>query len=311
MPFITQNRDASGTSYFVDGVEVLRLTPIAENDTSARRKLGSVLPNPFPNAAGKIERAREHLEALHQAISGYLDTAQWRIDWAPDPRTMELVFRATMSNPLPSSIEAIIGDDLSNMRSALNLLVSDLVRANGHAVTRQNAFPSAESQQKFLREAPKRLEGLSAKALKFIHRLRPYGGGRGLFWKLSEVRNTDDHHYILPVVLGRLGMAVQAGMPGMFIGPNGNLYLGGGPPGSVPAGYEQGPMSPGNAIATELVPGQAVEFHRGAPGLQQLRFGVGLSFTFMIGPEIGPVDLLHDFYALVSRTIATAQRVLA
>lgn len=278
--------------------------------TATPRKFGNVVPGPLPNAAGKLDRARQLLIELEQAIGSYLEAARWQLAWATDPSTKELVFTITMQHPLPASIEGIIGDALSNMRSALNLMISDLVRANGQSVTRQTAFPSAESEQKYRREAPKRLQGLSQKAVKLIDRLKPYAGARELFWRLSEVRNTDDHHYILPVVLGRLSLAMRAGMPMVFMGADGALSFGGGPAGSVPMGFDQGLMSPGNATATQMIPGQAVEFYRGSPGLEQLEFEVGLNFTFMIGPEVGPIDLLYEFYALVSRTIAIAQRTL-
>lgn len=310
MPFIAQTRDSSGTSYYVDGVEVLKLTPIAPTEEPGRRKLGNVLDAPFPNAAAKVRRAATHIDAMYQSIGQYLQTALWQVDWSQDSSTRELVFSVTMKDALPPDLEVIISDALSNMRSALNLLVSDLVRANGHQVSKQNAFPSADSPQKYAKEVSKRLEHVSTEARRYIDRLQPYDGGRSLFWRLAEVRNTDEHHYIMPVALGRLSMAIQAGMPAVLRGPDGGFYLGGGPPGSVPSGYEQGPMSPGDAPDIVLSPGQPAEVYRGKPGMEQLAFETSVHATFLIGPAVGPIDILLDMYALVSRTVAIAQRVL-
>lgn len=312
MPVIGLARDLSGTSYYVDGVEVLKLTPIAPLPQAGRvRKMGNVLSAPFPNAAAKVRRAATHIDAAYASIRDYLSTAQWEIGWSTDPKTRELVFQITMKQALPAELETIISDALSNMRSALNLLVSDMVRANQRQVSKQNAFPSAESKQKYAREVDKRLENVSLKARRFIDRLRPHGDGNLLFWRLAEIRNTDEHHYVLPVVLGRLSMAIQAGIPGIFFGPDGSLSIGGGAPGSRPAGFEDGPMSPGDAPDIILAPGVPTEVYRAKPGMEHLLFEVSVSANFLIGPEIGHVDLLMDLYALVSRTVAIAQRTVS
>jgi hypothetical protein len=247
---------------------------------------------------------------MHEAIDMYWKSSKWSLNKSIDPQTQEFVISITMFDELPTDLEAIVGDVLGNLRSALNLLIADMVRANGQAVSRQNAFPSAASHSNYKREAPRRLENISDKARHFINRLRPYTGGNSLFWQLAELRNTDEHQYIMPVVIGRAGIKMRAAHPMTFISPNGNLCIGGGPPGSVPYGHEQEPMTPSDALNMELGVGISNEIYRGHPNLIHLNVEPSVNLEITIGHELGPLDILHDFKYLVGRVISIAQRRL-
>src|SRR4051812_23343713 len=102
---------------------------------SENSQASNVLPSiSFEASRLKIQRARDHMAELERAISRFVDlqpvqfvtkesgTEAGYVDW-------ELV--ATAEYPI--YLAAILGDAIHNLRSALDLLATDLVRLNGQS----------------------------------------------------------------------------------------------------------------------------------------------------------------------------------
>lgn len=161
----------------------------------------------------KIARAREHKTALQEAFDriktgGYIQTSQ-NYDGIND----ETIYRVHLLKPLPPRIATILGDLMHNTRSALDLMVSELIRANGHSVNHLNSFVIARNESAFENAVSGRLKNVPEKAVRFFRRLKPFDGGNVLLWRLAELDNMQKHELLLPVVIGGANVRVKLRLP--------------------------------------------------------------------------------------------------
>ncbi len=116
------------------------------------------------------------------------------------------VFRGETPN-VPIDWSVRLGEILYLLRSALDHLVCQLVRANGQEPGRHNAFPIVRNEEAWRRRARSDLKGVSQADVNRIRRLQPIDGGIGLSFdvsglsRLHSLCNADKHrHLILPFV---------------------------------------------------------------------------------------------------------------
>lgn len=86
----------------------------------------------------KVARAKQHLHELDVLVQRYFAAQPFSHYESRDPQTGEDVIHLVVASNPPRIASAIAGDALQNLRSALDLMVCDLIRAN-------NNFPSANS----------------------------------------------------------------------------------------------------------------------------------------------------------------------
>jgi hypothetical protein len=89
----------------------------------------------------KIDRAKEHFDNLNMAIRTFGAGRPYRVEIKKDtynPSHEEYHFRSEA--PIPDKWGAILGDCVHNLRSALDLLVVELVLANGGVPTDYTSF---------------------------------------------------------------------------------------------------------------------------------------------------------------------------
>lgn len=146
----------------------------------------------------KIERANEHVTDLHAFIIKFMESNPTEIITERDPQGIQdwYVFRWT-ANP-PERISIIIGEVLYNLRSALDHLACALAKLNGATTISDVYFPFAGSEQEFDSERTKRkMNRLSADAIKLIRELKPYRGGNDFLWCLNKLNCIDKHQVII------------------------------------------------------------------------------------------------------------------
>jgi hypothetical protein len=91
-------------------------------------RLGAVPPS-LQSARLKIDRAREHIQAVEDAVDVWLGTDAYMITREVDPETGYTLRRARIKEPPPSRISILIGDAIQNLRSALDHTVYSLAES--------------------------------------------------------------------------------------------------------------------------------------------------------------------------------------
>jgi hypothetical protein len=157
----------------------------------------------------KTTRAKEHLEALREALQLFYDSNPCRFVREDDVERQMHVIIAEFAR-VPDKIPLIAGDVFYCLRASLDHLVwclAKLSMPNGYPENTQ--FPILEKPDALLFK--RRTKGVSAGALTIIESLQPYAARdadavrRHPLWRLNKLCNIDKHMRI-PVhgVLGRV-----------------------------------------------------------------------------------------------------------
>jgi hypothetical protein len=169
---------------------------------------------PFDASKIKLERAAEHLQELESAATAYLNGKPCAIIVEPFPGGLyeamgTQAWNARIRNPVPLKFSAIIGDVVHNLRTALDLLVCDLVRVNGKNA-KQVYFPFCASVAELPRAIRDRnIRRAGPDVVRAIESLKPYSGGNNALRLIHDLDITDKHHALLPV-LGAVSVPIGA-----------------------------------------------------------------------------------------------------
>ena len=157
----------------------------------------------FTSATAKIARADDQIKALVSDLDAYCTFIKGQIDHEidKDANTQVWVYRGTTPDaPIEWSVR--IGEILYNLRSVLDHMIWQLVRANGQKPGRDNQFPVVNEQNNWLNSSQRKLKGVGASARKAVRQLQPYTGGINLpfdvsaFWTLHGLCNIDKHRHL-------------------------------------------------------------------------------------------------------------------
>jgi hypothetical protein len=160
----------------------------------------------------KINRAREHEEAVEEAVDAWLGTDAYTISREVDPQTGYTVHRAQIKEAPPIRISLLIGDAVQNLRSALDHAVYALAESQLGTLSPEIAeglmFPIAGNENRkgepanggaIFQDAVRRgqLHGVSVDALRFIESEQPYHWADGYrfhwLWSLNALNRIDKH----------------------------------------------------------------------------------------------------------------------
>lgn len=117
-----------------------------------------------------------------------------------DTRDGKTVARLRIHEQIPADWGMIIGDIIHNLRSALDLLISDLLIVNGNKPTESSSFPVSKSEKVFLDQGIRKVEGINDAAIEIIKELKLYKDGNPTLWELHQLDIIDKHRAIIPVV---------------------------------------------------------------------------------------------------------------
>ena len=154
----------------------------------------------------KVDRASTHLDALQQALSPFLhsEPKPYRFVAEVDENTSRYLMRLRIEREIPLELSLIVGDIVQNLRTALDHLVWELVRANGQKPTRENAFPIFDRPPPGEDEHPEQqrwnrnLAGLHPDAVQLIERCQPYHGpSLRTLAALRRLSNEDKHRVLV------------------------------------------------------------------------------------------------------------------
>lgn len=101
-----------------------------------------------------------------------------------------------------------------NLRSALDLLIWQLVEANGVTPSRDDAFPIHDTAKKFEAGGVPKVKGrISEDALDVLRAIKPYKGGNDTLWRLHHLDIADKHRTLYLVGSAFQSMALPFPIP--------------------------------------------------------------------------------------------------
>jgi len=159
----------------------------------------STHPKPLEGSKFKVERAKEHFQQLEANIKTFHASKPYRIVVEEESQSGDQLYRVKIKKQPPPMWATIIGDIVHNLRSALDLLVNDAVRANGNTPNRDTGFPVYKSADAFKSGFSGKVRGASTKAINVIRNLEPYKDGNEALWHIHCLDIADKHRLILSV----------------------------------------------------------------------------------------------------------------
>jgi len=159
----------------------------------------------FTGVRIKVERAKHHFRDLQARYERFLEAKPYRAVRDDEPHTGDLVWRVEVSEQPPLFWSAIAGDCIHNLRSSLDLLVCEMVRAEGNPVGEQNGFPIFKSANAFKSGHAAKVNGAPKVAVDLIKHAKPYQGENNPFWRLHQLDIADKHKLLVPVGMAHKG----------------------------------------------------------------------------------------------------------
>jgi hypothetical protein len=160
----------------------------------------------FSASYAKVRRARVHINELSDALKAFASTNPVKItsEVADVNGVKQWVTHAKFEG-VPISVGPIIGDVFHNLRTALDLLISDLaVRAKVSVKGLQ--FPIGKSQEDFRFQIDKyKLRKLGSSVVSLLEEVAPYPGGDDMLVAIRQLNNQDKHRSILPTAMSFAG----------------------------------------------------------------------------------------------------------
>jgi hypothetical protein len=159
----------------------------------------------FTGVWTKVERAKHHFRDLQARYERFFEAKPYRAVRDDEPHTGDLVWRVEVSEQPPLFWSAIAGDCVHNIRSSLDLLVCEMVRAEGNPVGEQNGFPIFKSANAFKSGHAAKVNGAPKAAVDLIKKAKPYQGENNPFWRLHQLDIADKHKLLVPVGMAHKG----------------------------------------------------------------------------------------------------------
>jgi hypothetical protein len=158
---------------------------------------------PFEAAKLKVSRAHSHIEDLRASITMFFAKNPFAIiveqpqAWA---KLDKYVWTARIRHAVPKTLATTIGDAVHNLRTALDLLASDLVRLNGH--NPHNVFfpfaNSAAELEKAIKD--KNMHRAGSDAVSLLRTMKPYTNGNTALRGLHALDIQDKHQALIPAI---------------------------------------------------------------------------------------------------------------
>ena len=169
----------------------------------------TVDPPIFRATRAKVSRARLHLEELTKLIGDFESGGggYWKpIDDLPPGATVGF----EMGNkPLPEMLSPAVGDVIHNLRAALDLMASELVRMNGRDDGHVH-FPIVDDATKLKsRIKSQNFDDAGADTVDLLQKLKPWPGGNDELAELHSLDLMDKHRVLVDPVFSVYGPTIQ------------------------------------------------------------------------------------------------------
>jgi len=149
----------------------------------------------------KVERAKKHILDLEATWATFFEGA-YEVASKDDLHTGERTYYLASVRDIPHEIPLIVGDALSNLRSALDHLAHHLVivGTGSPGPFPHVYFPIAKDTAEYNTKRDGRIKGMRQDAIDAINAIEPYESGAGkILWHLHCLNNIDKHRLLLTV----------------------------------------------------------------------------------------------------------------
>lgn len=149
----------------------------------------------------KVKRARQHTKALEELSASLIKNRPFSVVAEPHPESADhwqCVMRECQ--PMPEEVPLLLGDAIHNLRTALDLLAGDLVRANG-ADPSGVYFPFCDDPD-YLDQMIKRrnMDRAAPDVVDILRSMKPYKGGNKALRALHDLDIADKHKLLIPAL---------------------------------------------------------------------------------------------------------------
>jgi hypothetical protein len=163
------------------------------------------VPGSIVGPRAKVWRAAQHKAALEEAMDAWLALQPFGVYGLEDPTTGWFETRIREHELPPIMLGTIFGDFVSNLESALDLLIFQLVLASGNTPSSGNYFPVTTSERRWEQILTDKLRGVRSDLAARIKDVMPFGEdpkatGHPLL-HLHTANKINKHHVITPFVV--------------------------------------------------------------------------------------------------------------
>ena len=166
-------------------------------------KEGGHMENLFSGSEIKIRRANKLLIELEASILEYFQSkpVACTTKKSENNGAQCIIFEMSIEKPVPEEISAIVGDIIHNLRSALDLMACDLVRAAGNS-EKKVYFPFCENENYLDDQIKvKNFDRAGPKAIHALKEIKPYNGGNPNLRAIHDLDIQDKHQTLIPNVM--------------------------------------------------------------------------------------------------------------
>jgi hypothetical protein len=149
-------------------------------------------------ARAKVERAKEHILDLKAKRIAFLGSDPYRTTPEFYPEPSATAYFLDKYTPIPETISLVAGDAIHSLRTALDYLVYAFVdRQPGDIENTHLYFPICKSGEAYVRESPRKTEGIPNEIKQRIDAFHPYKGGNDSLWELHQLDIIDKHRLLV------------------------------------------------------------------------------------------------------------------
>lgn len=172
----------------------------------------------FAGAWLKVDRAKEHIRQLNDAITAYGKGKPYKLVVEQDPQSANHLWtirrREGVPKDLPNDIPLVTGDAIHSLRSAVDHLIYRAVVLNGKTPIKMTAFPfpgEAESLEAAIKR--RHVQDAGPNVLDVVRRLEPQMAEGQALRAVHDLDITDKHKTVLPVTFfgGLLDLQIMSG----------------------------------------------------------------------------------------------------
>ncbi len=161
----------------------------------------------------KVWRAAKHQVALEDAMAKWLDRKPYGIFGSENPDTGWFETRVRELEPPPLQLGTIFGDFVSNLESALDLLVYQLVIASDKTPSTGNYFPVVTNERRWESARRDKLKGVGTGLADRLKPTQPFGedprATNHPLVVLHTANKINKHHVISPIVVSEFTITPQ------------------------------------------------------------------------------------------------------
>jgi hypothetical protein len=159
----------------------------------------------FHSSKLKIERANKHINDLAEWVLLFSKSDFYRLGIEFDANTGKNLLCLQFAKPIPANPALMIGDCVHNLRSALDLMMCEIVQLKGGKVTKYTRLPFQKTRDKLVSSIDGGIKKTIGPAIfdicdLIVNTVKPYRGGNDTLYAIHDLDIADKHRLLIPVL---------------------------------------------------------------------------------------------------------------